>query len=63
LVYGKQAQHAPGFLFAAASGADQFVEEQDSLRPELRETLFQQLVFLMVIASGSMLRRRSVPSQ
>ena len=60
MVYGKQAQHAPGFLFAAASGADQFVEEQDSLRPELRETLFQQLVFLMVIASRRMLGKTAL---
>ncbi len=41
VVCGKQAQHAPGFLFTAAPGADQFVEEQDSLRPELRKPRFQ----------------------
>jgi hypothetical protein len=40
VIPGKQAQHAPGFIFATASGADQFVEEQDSPRSKLRETLF-----------------------
>jgi hypothetical protein len=41
MIGDQQAQHASGFIFAAAPGADQFVEEQDSLRSELRETLFQ----------------------
>ena len=41
VIRGKQAQHACGFVFATTPGADQFVEEQDSLRAELRETLFQ----------------------
>jgi hypothetical protein len=60
MIYGKQAQHAPGFIFTTAPGADQFAEKQDSLRAELRETLFQQLVFLMAIASGRMLGKMAL---
>jgi hypothetical protein len=62
VVCGKQAQHACGFIFATAPGADQFVEEQDSLRSELRKTLFQQLVFLVVIAPGRMLGKTALLS-
>jgi hypothetical protein len=41
VVYGKQAQNAHGFIFTMAPGADQFGQEQDSLRSELRKPLFQ----------------------
>ena len=41
MICGEQAQHACRFIFATASGADQFVEEQDAFRSELRKPLFQ----------------------
>src|SRR6266568_6537544 len=62
MIRSKQAQHACRFIFATAPGADQFVEEQDSFRAELRKTLFQQFVFLMVIASGRMLGKNALLS-
>ena len=59
----QQAQHARAFIFATAPGAHQFVEEQNAFRSELRKTLFQQLVFLMMIASGRMLGQAALLSR
>src|ERR1035438_1877860 len=62
MIRGRQAQHACSFILTTAPGADQFVEEHDSLRSELRKALFQQLVLLMVIASGRMLGKTALLS-
>src|SRR5579884_579606 len=58
-INGQQTEYAPGFVFAVAPGAQQFVEEANSVGPELGETLLQQLAFVQVIASRSV-RRQAV---
>src|SRR5204863_7194794 len=52
---GKKHQKSGGFLFPVPSSLYQLLEEQDSFRSKFRETLFQQCVLLLRIASGEMI--------
>ena len=58
MVGGQQSQHACGLVLPAAARAHQFLQEQKSICSELGEALLQQLVFLLMIASGGMLWQR-----
>ena len=53
-IHSQQTQHARGFVLAVTPGAQQFVEEANSLGSELGKPLLEQLAFLQMIASGGM---------
>ena len=55
VIGGKKSQNSAGFLFPVPSSLCQLLEEQDSFGSKFRETLFQQRIILLRIASVEMI--------